>query len=98
MISDLGWDSIQSRWKDARLTLFYKVVHRSMGVNAEDYLTKGYSRRRVRNSYKYKQIQVTTLQYSNSFFMKTIRDWDKLPDKVTNSETPEAFHDSLSSH
>jgi hypothetical protein len=53
MISDLGWDSLQSRRKDARLTFFYKVVQGAVGVSAEDYLTKGYSRTRSSNSYKF---------------------------------------------
>ena len=84
MISDQGWASLQARQRDARLMLFYKVVHGAMGVNAEDYLTKGYSRKRARNSHKYQQIQATTPQYSNSFLLKTIPDWNKLSEKVTN--------------
>jgi hypothetical protein len=56
MITELGWESLQSRRKDARLTLFHKVVHGAVKVNADDYLTKEYSRTRSNNSTNFRQI------------------------------------------
>ena len=83
MISDLGWESWQSRHKNARLTLFHKLVHRAVRLNADDYLTKGYSRTWSSNSSKFWQIQITTPAYSNSFFIRTIPEWNRLPETVT---------------
>jgi hypothetical protein len=97
MIAELGWDSLQSRRKDARLTLFYKVVNGAVGVNAEAYLTKGYTRTRASNSSKFRQIQATSTQYSNSFFVRTIPEWNNLPGDTTNLQTAKLFRDCLSS-
>ena len=76
MIPDLSWESLQLRRKNVRLTMFYKVVHIAVRLNAYDYLTKGYSKARSSNSNKFRQIQATTPTYSNSFFVRTIPEWN----------------------
>ena len=54
MINDLGWDSLESRRCNARLTLFYKIVNGLVAVNPNDFLTNGDTRTRSDNHRKFR--------------------------------------------
>ena len=95
MITDLGWEDLQSRRKNARLTLMHKIVTGSVKVDSSKYLTKGYSRTRSNNSSKFQQLKASTPAYSNSFFVRTIPEWNQLPDSTVNAKDSKAFRDCL---
>jgi len=53
--------------------------------------------RSVTNNNKPFQIQNSnTNQFKNSFFIRTVVDWNHLADRAVNAETPEAFRSALS--
>jgi len=95
MINDLGWDSLESRRCNAKLTLFYKIINGLVAVNPNDFLTNGDTRTRSDNHRKFMQIQWDTPQYCHSFFVNTICDWNKLSDNIVSSESVDTFRASL---
>jgi len=51
----------------------------------------------VTNNNKPFQIQNSnTNQFKNSFFIRTVVDWNHLADRAVNAGTPEAFRSALS--
>ena len=98
MKSDLGWELLQSRCKNAD-TVPQSGIYTVVKLNADDYLTKGYSKIRSSNGNKFRQIQAISPAYSNSCSIRTIPEWNKLSETViTSAETTEAFSDCLCSH
>ncbi len=82
MLVELGWDSLSTRRVDARLVLFFKVVHGLVDVSAEDLvphtLQPADTRTRANHQFKYRHLAATTTAYRNSFFPRTIGDWNRL--------------------
>lgn len=91
MMEKLEWKPLVERRRDARLTMFYKLVNDLVAVPSSQYLEKGYTRTRSSNSQKYRQYQCDTENFRNSFVPRTIPDWSKLPDSVVSSQTLELF-------
>ena len=93
MQDDLGWDTLQNRRRDSRLSMLYKIDQQLVDVKKETYLQSGDSR--TRGGHKFYQERTTSEVYRNSFFPRTVIDWNKLPHKVTAAESLEAFRGSL---
>ena len=76
MLDDLGWDSLQSRCKDNRFAMLYRIQNDLVNINRTQYLTGGDSR--TREAHKFYQQRITHDVYNNSFFPRTIRDWNSV--------------------
>jgi hypothetical protein len=66
MLDDIGWDSLQSRRKDNRLAMLYRIQNDLVDINRTQYLTGGDSR--TRGAHKFYQQRITHDVYNNSFF------------------------------
>ena len=79
MIRQLGWDSLADRRRDIRLSLFYKAVHELTAIPTEEVLVKADDRTRSSHPYKFRHIKSDTTTYRNSFFPRTVPQWNALP-------------------
>ena len=91
MISTLGWTDLASRRKDLRLALFYKTVFGLLAVPTEDILLLADSRTRASHRYKYSTIRANTQPYRQSFFPRTIPEWNKLPPSIAEAPSIDTF-------
>ena len=87
MLSELQWDSLESRRKNHRLGLMYKM---NTGL-APDYLsnllpTASQDRYALRNSENTPLIPCKTKLYSDSFILPTIRQWNNLPQPALQTQ------------
>ena len=73
MITELEWDTLETRRKKNRLTLMYKLSHNLADIRPEDYLIPN-SERRTRNShsFKYRITKVSKDVFKFSFFPSSI--------------------------
>ena len=96
MIDDLGWPSLEQRRKEARLTMLYKL---SSGLVYSTTVLQPLQRSsgRTTNSRAYQTLGSRTNARKFSFFPRTIREWNVLPEKTTTSATVDAFKASLRS-
>lgn len=93
MITDLNWSSLQSRRQKARLISFYKYHHGHLKIN----ITKPpklqppvYPTRYThRANYELKTYKTNYRQ--GSFFPRTIREWNLLPEEAALAPSVEAF-------
>ena len=53
MLSDLNWDTLETKRKKNRLTLMYKLSHNLVDINTEEHLIPN-SEKRTRNSHVFK--------------------------------------------
>ena len=94
-ISTLGWTDLASRRKDLRLALFYKIVFGLLAVPTEDILLRADSRTRASHSYKYSTIRANTEPYRQSFFPRTIPEWNILPPSIAEAPSIDILRHAL---
>ena len=96
MVQDLGWESLERRRYISRLMMIFKIHHQIVKVSgATDVLQLNDTR--TRGSHRFKQSTCATTSYRDSFFPRTIGDWNRLPTQATDCTTIEAFRASLGS-
>ena len=96
MIQDLGWQSLQEKREDHRLTLLYKLQNSLLDIDPEPTLKPGDSRTRDRS--RLQQLAATSTAFNNSFYPRTIRQWNQLPVLVTDATSLEGFKTALANH
>ena len=95
MIEDLNWKSLEDRRKIARLTMMYKLANGMVLVNTEDRLIPSDRIARNNNSKSYQIPSCRTEIRKESYFPKTIRDWNALPDNCVTAGNLETFKTHL---
>ena len=80
LVDSLGWDCLQKRRKTARLCMLYKVINGEITLSI-DMLCSPDSRARG-STQNFTPIKTKKGPFSNSFFIRTIPDWNKLPSDV----------------
>ena len=93
MVSDLGWETLESRRKKDRLTTLYKIRHGLVDMDTGDDLRL--NDRRTRGQQRLYQPTANVKVYKDSFFPRTIQDWNRRPAVVTDSPTIEEFRAGL---
>lgn len=95
MIQHLEWRSLESRRRDARLALFYKIEHGEVAIRKEGRLIR--PRRSTRNTHDKSYLLPSTNKDCRkySFFPRTIRDWNSLPPETVSAPSLEVFKASV---
>ena len=95
MLDMLEWEPLQTRRKVNRLTMLYKINQELVAIQKSTYLkpVNKYTRNSHSNSF---MIPTATKNYrKESFFHRTIREWNSIPPDLLSSDTPEAFKTAL---
>ena len=95
MIHALDWPTLQERRLKTRLHIFYKIINNKIAVPYDNILIPSQSRARSTHSNTIRQIQCIKDSFKFSFFCRTIKDWNKLPEHITNSTSTEMFRERL---
>ena len=82
IVNNLGWRTLEQRRADARLCLFYKIVHGLVAVPLPDYIQPSNSISRYCHSMTFRQLHTTKNYYKYSFFPLAIVQWNALPETV----------------
>ena len=85
ILEELKWETLRKRRKDTKLILLYKCLKGKARIPTDDLIPKN---RRCRNQ-QLLVFQIPTASkdaYKKSFFPKTIRDWNVLPDSLISSD------------
>ena len=96
MIEHLNWRSLADRRSDARLVMLYKISHELVAIPKTDILIPPF--RFYRNMHSLScQIPPTRLQLrQQSFFPRTIRNWNSLLLNTMKSDSVESFKSAVS--
>ena len=82
MLEDLGWRTLENRRIDARLVMFYKIVHCHVAIQIPSYFEKPQRYTRHMHPLSYRQIHTSASYYQQSFYPATIVFWNRLPSEI----------------
>ena len=86
MIKDLGWATLETRRRQFRLTLMYKINHGLIDIDSREYLIHHpESRTRGSRQFKFRVPYASKDIFKFSFFPRTIADWNCLPEAIVSS-------------
>ena len=95
IMSELKWNTLESRRQTSRLTLFYKMVNNYVAINPSQYLTP-YTRQSRHYHHLAYQIPYTTVDYFKfSYFPRTVVQWNTLPSHVVSADSIAGFKSAL---
>jgi len=95
MLNHLQWPTLEARRRDARLCMMFKVVHNLVAIVPLQYLTPVVRRTRLSHPYSFIQLQAKNEDYRNSFFPRTVVQWNMLPPEVVLAPSLDAFKGRL---
>ena len=89
LLKELGWQTLAERRENQRLTMIYKISHGLVAVPPTRLIkpsrsTRGHSR-------KYQVISTTLDRVKNSFYPRTIPQWNRLSNDTVNAQSLELF-------
>ena len=91
MLQKLQWPTLEERRKKARLILLYKLANREVKIDAGNKLLPPDRLSRHTNAQSFQIPSCKTSIRKESFYLKTIRDWNNLPAPVTAAESLDSF-------
>ena len=99
MLQQLSWPSLQIRRKISRLQLFHKIFHHQTSLSIPTYylpVTKDNTRHY--HPYQFILPPVSTTSHLQSFFSRTIKEWNNLPRSILDITDYETFSSNLQQH
>ena len=91
MLNNLKWRSLQHRRDDARLVLFYKIIHGLVAFPMPPYIIHPLKQTRLSHPLAYRQIHTSVDYYKFSYFQLAIWQWNHLPASIVMLPTLSAF-------
>jgi len=95
LLNDLEWPSLQNRRKSAHLTLLHKAIHGESGLEIPCYIKRRTCQLRSFHKDKFIELTPNIESYRNSFYCRTIREWNALPNDVLDIEKSQLFKNAL---
>ena len=91
---EIGWESLEKRRTNHKLTLFYKMTHNLAPLYLSSLVpstVSNISRYNLRNSNNLQTMDARTTLYYNSFLPSTVRAWNEVPEEAKQSDSVNAF-------
>lgn len=92
MRNTLGLKSLEIRRKIKRLGIFYNIYNNNSSLRRDDYIAKPDYLSRKDHKNKVKRITAGTKYFENSFFPRTIVEWNQLPESIVDQPTVKKFY------
>ena len=91
LIQNQGWTDLETRRKNSTLLCMFKILNELGEIPINDRLIPADRRTRGGHNQAYKHIRANTTLVQNSFWHRTIPDWNSLPAAAKESKTVAAF-------
>ena len=88
LLQTLQWDTLEDRRELSRLAMMYKIENGLVDLNPTYFYNKADCRTRGNKIF---QERTKKAVFNQSFFPKTLRQWNKLPPNLTGAKTLGAF-------
>ena len=91
LLEELKWPSLEQRRKQPRLTNLYMIENGTLAVVIPNYFRQ--KKRQTRNYHPLKFVNAgcRTNIYKYSFFSRTVKEWNELPEAIIAAANTEAF-------
>ncbi|KAK7088841.1 hypothetical protein V1264_024395 [Littorina saxatilis] len=88
MLNNLGWETLEKRRENNRLMMLYKIKHKMVGIDEKNYLHSSDARTRGDGL---RQQQDFHKAICNTFFPRTISNWNHLPTTTTSAPSSSSW-------
>ena len=97
MINDLDWPPLQTRRQNARLSLLYKMANDLVHMSSRTLLTPYpyFTKNMPTHAFTPLDLLPSKSYFSNTFFPRTVQEWNKLSQSTATAPSWEAFKASL---
>ena len=95
ILQNLGWPTLETRRKAARLILLFKILYGETAVTIQEYIPRPTVSTRQYHPNRFSRVSTFTDAYKYSFIPRTIADWSQLPHSVTQTSTTGAFRTQI---
>ena len=95
LIQNLGWTDLKTRRENSRLLCMLKIFNELVEIPINDRLIPAARKTRGGQNQAYKHIRANTTLGQNSFWHRTIPDWNSLPAAAIESKTVAEFKSQL---
>jgi hypothetical protein len=95
MIEQLEWTTLQEQRKHSRLLMMYKLKNNIIRVDASSKLIPNERPSRNNNEQALHIPSCKTTARKNSFYPRTIKEWNTLPNSTVSAQSPESFKAQL---
>ena len=96
LLNTLGWSTLQQRRKQQRLCMMYRITNGLIAVPTHRLQRPARTTRG--HSWKYQTLRSSCDVLKFSFFVRTILDWNSLPNTVVSKESLSSFKRELETH
>ena len=96
MLEKLNWRSLEQRRADSRLAMLYKMANSLVAIDASPLLVPMEGIQHSAHPHRYVVPTTRTVLHQNSFFPRTIRQWNSLPSSVAQASSLDAFKHQVS--
>ena len=97
-VEKLKWQTLQERHRTTRLNMFYMIHNRLVNVKCNKLKPLPTRSQHKGHNAMYERITGRTDYCNNSFFPRTIRDWNSLPQAVVESPSLSTFSARVARH
>jgi hypothetical protein len=91
MIEQLEWITLEERRKHSRLLMMYKLKNNIVRVDASSKLIPNERPSRNNNEQALRIPSCKTTARKDSFYPRTIKEWNTLPNCTVSASSPESF-------
>ena len=93
MLNNLKWQPLEERRTNNRLIMLFRIANSLVDIEPDNFLRTSDSRTRGARTFYQKHTNHPALH--NSFFPRTIREWNRLPSSLTETHSIENFSQGL---
>jgi hypothetical protein len=91
-LENLKWQTLEERRTNARLTMLYKIKkNKEVNIEADHKLIPTNRKLINTNSNCFQIPSCNSTTRKESFYPRTVRDWNTLPNSVTSASSVESF-------
>ena len=91
MISELGWESLETRRKRTSVTLMYKVIHNLVAIPVVYHPVQWLTQTRATSEHSLQTYHTRIDAFKFTFFPRTVLLWNALPVAVVAAPTLDQF-------
>jgi len=89
------WPTLEERRKKARLSLFYKAKNNLIALQIPSYYRTRQDETRLHHQSSFVCPYIRTSSHMNSFYPKTIKEWNALPTNIITSNSLILFQSNI---
>ena len=94
LMKDMQWNTLEKRRQNQRMCMMYKISHQLVAVPPTQLIPPN-RRTRSNHCYKYQTIRANTTVYKNSFYPRSIPEWNDLSADLAESPSLDTFKSRL---